>query len=107
MGIEPMSEAWKLVPDTKRSNRRRFLGFLWLLKWIPVGAVADRGLKECKSVGDSRLQGRGPVQHPTMLYFLSNQGRCRLVTRAACCLNLISRLPFQTLLPTCAHLRTA
>ena len=60
--------------------------------------------KECKSVGDSRLQGRGPVQHPTMLNFLSNQRRCRLVIRAACCLNLISRLPFRPycpLVPTC------
>jgi hypothetical protein len=80
------------------------LTFFVFLKWIPFGAVADRVFKECKSVGDSRLQGRGPVQHPTMLNFLSNQRRCRLVIRAACCLNLISRLPFRPycpLVPTC------
>jgi len=51
--------------------------------------------------------GNGPkisVLHPTKLKFLSNQGRCRLVIRAACCLNLISRLPFRPYcppVPTC------
>jgi hypothetical protein len=104
MGIEPMSEAWKLSARHETFESAAFLTFFVFLKWIPFGAVADRVFKECKSVGDSRLQGRGPVQHPTMLNFLSNQRRCRLVIRAACCLNLISRLPFRPycpLVPTC------